>query len=258
MANAIAAEAGVEPLAALIQGSKRALVFTGAGISTASGIPDFRGPQGVWKSSAPILYHTFMADPDARVEYWERSVAGAETLRTARPNAVHRAVVDLERAGKVELVVTQNVDGLHRDAGTDPDHLVEIHGTARQTECQACGERTDPVPHLQSFTETGVPPVCHCGGILKSATISFGQQLREAEVAKAFDAAQRSDLVVSLGSTLSVTPAADIPLAGAARGAPYVIVNRGETEHDGLAQVTLRIEGDVGEVFPQAVTTALG
>ena len=257
MANHIAAEAGVEPLAALIQGSNHVLVFTGAGISTASGIPDFRGPQGIWKSSEPIFYQTFMADSDARVEYWERSVAGAAILDAAKPNAVHRAVVDLERAGKVELVVTQNVDGLHRDAGTDPDHLVEIHGTARETECQACGERTDPVSHLESFTETGVPPLCHCGGILKSATISFGQQLREAEVAKAFDAAQRSDLVISLGSTLSVTPAADIPLATAG-GAPYAIVNRGETEHDGLAQVTLRIEGDVGEVFPQAVDSALG
>ena len=258
MANRVDAVAGVEPLSALIRASTRALVFTGAGISTASGIPDFRGPHGVWKSSAPIFYQRFMADPDARVEYWERSVAGAEILDAAKPNAVHRAVVDLERAGKVELVVTQNVDGLHRDAGTDPDHLVEIHGTARETECQACGERTDPVSHRESFTETGVPPVCHCGGILKSATISFGQQLREAEVAKAFDAAPRSDLVVSLGSTLSVTPAADIPLAGAGGGAPYAIVNRGETEHDGLAQVTLRIEGDVGEVFPQAVNAALG
>lgn len=256
MANIVDSEQGIAPLADLIRTSQRILVFTGAGISTASGIPDYRGPQGIWKSSTPIFYQTFMNDPDARVEYWERSVAGAEVLGAAEPNAVHRAVVDLERAGKVETVVTQNVDGLHRDAGTDPKHLVEIHGTTRKTECQECGERTDPAPHLESFVDTGVPPLCHCGGILKSATISFGQQLRQADVARAFDAAERSDLVIALGSTLSVTPAADIPLAGAGHGAPYAIVNRGETEHDWLPLVTLRIEGDVGRVFPPAVEAA--
>lgn len=242
-------------LAELLDRSRRVLVFTGAGISTASGIPDYRGPNGVWKTSTPIYYQSFMRDPEARLEAWQRAAAGRAVLGAAKPNAVHHAVAELERSGKVELVVTQNIDGLHRDAGTE--RIVEIHGTTRQIECQACGERSDPEPHFDTFAATGVPPDCHCGGILKSATISFGQQLRPGDVGAAFAAAERADLVVALGSTLSVTPAADVPLAAAERGADYAIVNRGETEHDGLPLVTLRIDGDVGAVFPAAVTSAL-
>ena len=242
-------------LAGLLGRSHRILVFTGAGISTASGIPDYRGPDGVWKTSTPIYYQTFMSDPEARVEAWQRAAAGRAVLGAAKPNAVHHAVAALEGAGKVELVVTQNIDGLHRDAGTE--RLVEIHGTTRAIECQTCGERSDPEGHFEAFAATGVPPECHCGGILKSATISFGQQLRQGDVGAAFAAAERADLAVALGSTLSVTPAADVPLAAAQHGADYAIVNRGETEHDGLPLVTLRIEGDVGEVFPAAVAAAL-
>jgi NAD-dependent deacetylase len=258
MATLVDTADGIPRLAELIGDSERILVFTGAGISTASGIPDFRGPQGIWKSSTPIYYRTFMTDYDARVESWERQIQGAPVLEAARPNATHYAVADLERAGKVEMVVTQNIDGLHRDAGTMPERLVEIHGTAREIECQSCRERSDPGPHRKRFAETGEPPLCHCGGILKSATISFGQQLNAIEVARAFDAAERADLAISLGSTLSVTPAADIPAAAATKGAAYAIVNRGETEHDRWGLVTLRVEGDVGEVFPQAVSAALG
>jgi NAD-dependent protein deacetylase/lipoamidase len=242
-------------LAELLDRSRRILVFTGAGISTASGIPDYRGPNGVWKTSTPIYYQTFMRDPEARLEAWQRGAAGRAVLAAAEPNAVHHAVADLERSGKVELVVTQNIDGLHRDAGTQ--RIVEIHGTTREIECQSCGERTDPKPHFDAFAATGVPPSCHCGGILKSATISFGQQLRSGDVGAAFAAADCADLVVALGSTLSVTPASDVPLTAARRGVDYAIVNRGETEHDGLPLVTLRIEGDVGEVFPAAVAAAL-
>lgn len=248
---------GVPLLGDLIRESDRILVFTGAGISTSSGIPDYRGPQGIWKSSTPIYYRTFMTDHDARVESWERQVSGAAVLGAAEPNEVHRAVVDLETAGKVEMVVTQNIDGLHRDAGTSPGLLVEIHGTTREVECQSCLERSDPGPHRERFAETGEPPVCHCGGYIKSATISFGQQLRQADVARAFDAAKRADLAISLGSTLSVTPAADIPIEAAMAGARYAIVNQGDTEHDGLGLVTLRVEGEVGEVFAPAVETAL-
>jgi NAD-dependent protein deacetylase/lipoamidase len=257
MGEADEAAAGAERLAVLLGRSEHILVFTGAGISTASGIPDYRGPRGIWKTSRPIYYETYMRDPEARRESWRRALAGREVLGRAVPNAVHRAVVTLERAGKVEMVVTQNIDGLHRDAGTGANRLIEIHGTTRQIECQACGERSDPQPHFDAFAATGVPPVCHCGGILKSATISFGQELRGDDVARAFAAAERSDLVVALGSTLSVTPAADVPLAAAASGAAYAIVNRGETEHDRLALVTLRVEGDVVEVFPAAVSAAL-
>ena len=172
MADLADPDAGVPLLTELLGRSQRILIFTGAGISTASGIPDYRGPQGIWKSSTPIFYQTFMTDADARTEYWERAAAGSQVLGAAEPNAVHRAVVDLERSGKVEMVVTQNIDGLHRDAGTDPDHLVEIHGTTREIECQTCGARSAPGPHLKTFAQTGEAPICDCGGYLKSATIS--------------------------------------------------------------------------------------
>ncbi len=257
MADLIEAEAGIEPLAELIRAADHILMFTGAGISTASGIPDFRGPEGVWKTKTPVFYQAFMTYHEARVEYWQQKAEGTAVLDAATPNAVHRAIVELERSGKVELVVTQNVDGLHHEAGTAPEHLVEIHGTTREIECQTCRERSAPEPHLESFAETGEPPLCHCGGFLKPATISFGQQLNAGDVARAFEAAKRADLVIALGSTLGVTPAADIPLEAAASGAGYVIVNRGATEHDGLPLVTLRIEGDVGAVFPPAVQLAL-
>jgi NAD-dependent deacetylase len=257
MAARIDAEAGIVPLADLIREADHILVFTGAGISTASGIPDFRGPEGVWKTQTPVYYQSFMTDREARVEYWQQKTEGVSVLEAAKPNEVHRAIVDLERSGRVELVVTQNIDGLHAEAGTTRNHLVEIHGTTRLIECQTCGERTEPEPHLEWFAETGEPPVCHCGGFLKPATISFGQQLKAVDVARAFDATERADLVVALGSTLSVTPAADVPLEAAMSGAKYVIVNRGTTEHDQLPLVTLRIEGDVGEVFPAAVEAAL-
>jgi NAD-dependent deacetylase len=257
MVTLVDAEAGIVPLADLIREANHLLMFTGAGISTASGIPDFRGPQGVWTTKTPVYYQSFMTDHEARVEYWQQKAEGLSVLEAAKPNQVHRAIVDLERADKVELVVTQNIDGLHSEAGTTRNHLVEIHGTTRLIECQTCGEHTEPEPHLEWFAETGEPPICHCGGFLKPATISFGQQLKAIDVARAFDAAKQADLVVALGSTLSVTPAADIPLEAAMSGTKYVIVNRGTTEHDHLPMVTLRIEGDVGEVFPAAVQIAL-
>ncbi len=251
------AEHGITPFADLIRASDRILIFTGAGISTESGIPDFRGPQGIWKTKTPVYYQAFMTDHDARVEYWQQKAEGTATMEAALPNRVHRAVVALERAGKVEAVVTQNIDGLHEAAGTKRSNLVEIHGTTREIECQNCRERSDPGPHLEAFAETGEPPLCHCGGFLKTATISFGQQLNPIDVARAFDAARNADLAISLGSSLTVTPAADVPLEAAMAGAKYVIVNRGETEHDALPIVTLRIEGDVGEVFPVAVEAGL-
>ena len=245
-------------LAALLGAADHILVFTGAGISTASGIPDYRGPQGMWKTQTPVYYQDFMSDPEERRRYWEQKLGEHRTVERAHPNLVHEAVVRLERAGKVELVVTQNVDGLHAAAGTTSDHLVEIHGTNRLVECQRCGARSDPQPHFRRFAESHEPPVCSCGGYLKPATISFGQQLRTADLDRSFTAASRCDLVVALGSTLAVTPAADIPLAAARRGVPYVIANRGETAHDRVPSVTLRIDGDVGDVFPGAVDHALG
>jgi NAD-dependent deacetylase len=256
-ASALGAE-GIRRLSRLISEANGILVFTGAGISTASGIPDYRGPHGVWRTRRPVFYDAFMSSPTARAEYWRQKLEDREAFGSARPNEVHRAIVRLERSGKVNLVVTQNVDGLHAEAGTSAQRLIEVHGTNRVVQCQSCGERSNPSPHFAAFAQTGEAPVCGCGGYLKPATISFGQQLRAVDLARAFEAAKTCDLVVALGSTLAVTPAADIPMAGARHGAPYVIVNQGPTEHDRSPFVTLRAEGDVSTIFPAAVATALG
>jgi NAD-dependent deacetylase len=244
-------------LVELLRASKHMLVFTGAGISTGSGIPDFRGPDGVWKRRQPVYYHDFMRSEAARVEHWDFKLEGWPAFREARPNATHKAIVRLEQAGKLQSVVTQNIDGLHARAGTPAERLVELHGTNCFVECQSCGRRSDPEAHFEHFRKTRRPPVCECGGLLKPATISFGQNLRNEDLERAEAFAKAADLAVALGSTLSVYPAANIPLLVASRGAPYVIINRGPTEHDDLPEVTLRLEGDVNELFPSAVAAAL-
>ncbi len=244
-------------VAAHLRPARRVLIFTGAGVSTESGIPDFRGPQGIWKRRRPVYYDDFMRSEAARVEYWDYKLEGWQSFRDARPNAVHQAIDRLERARKLESVVTQNVDGLHGKAGTFAAKLVEIHGTNSAVECQSCLKREDPELHFEHFRTTRKPPSCDCGGFFKPATISFGQQLRQQDLERAFAAAECADLVVSLGSTLSVQPAASVPLRAAERGVPYVIINRGETDHDGHPALALRLEGDVGLVFPEAVGLAL-
>lgn len=247
----------LDELVNMLRSASHVLVFTGAGVSTPSGIPDYRGPQGVWKTKTPVFYEEFMTDRSERIRYWQQKVDDFDAWGTAEPNAVHRAIVDLEHAGKLEMVVTQNIDGLHSAAGTSDDKLVEIHGTIRLVRCQTCGEETDPLPHYEAFRKTGEPPVCHCGGFLKPATISFGQNLDPFEIERARSAALSCDLVLALGSTLSVYPAASVPLVAAERGVPYVIVNRGPTDHDFKSCVSLRIDGDVAQIVPAAIDSAL-
>ena len=244
-------------LVSLLREAQSILFFTGAGISTGSGIPDFRGPQGVWKTRQPVYYQDFMSSEDARIQHWEFKLEGWEQFHDARPTPVHEAIVRLERAGKVLMLVTQNVDGLHSKAGTESSRLVEIHGTNTEVECQTCLDRSDPGPHHERFRATRIPPRCPCGGFLKAATISFGQSLLDADLAKAAAAAQETDLVVSLGSTLSVYPAASLPLTAVERGVPYIVVNRGATDHDHHPGLTLRLDGDVQDLFPPAVMAAL-
>lgn len=241
-----------------LRDARRILIVSGAGVSTASGIPDFRGPGGVWERRRPVYYDEFLSSEAARVEYWDFKLETWETYQRAQPNALHAAVVALERAGKVVAVVTQNVDGLHRRAGTSPDLLIELHGTDLVIECQVCHDTSEPAPHFVRFRETRRPPACACGGPLKSATISFGQSLREEDLERARAAAMDADLVLALGSTLSVYPAASVPLLAAERGTAYIIVNRGPTAHDAHPSVTLRLEGDVTEIVPAAVEAALG
>jgi NAD-dependent deacetylase len=233
------------------------LIFTGAGISTASGIPDFRGPQGIWSRRKPVYYQEFMTSEAARIEHWDYKLEGWTAIAEAQPNAVHHAIVKLEKAKKVVMVVTQNIDGLHSLAGTSPDRLVELHGTNSLVECQSCHWRGDPEPHLDYFRMKRRCPLCTCGGFLKIATISFGQNLDPKSLERASNAANQSDLVVALGSTLSVYPASAFPLMAAQRGVPYVIINRGATEHDDEPGVSLRLDGEVGEIFPLAVDAVL-
>ena len=244
-------------LADWLRESKRILIFTGAGISTPSGIPAFRGKGGIWTTRQPVYYQDFIEREAARIEYWEYKLEMWEAHGNAKPNVIHESIVRLEQAGKVKLVVTQNIDGLHRAAGTSEEMLVEIHGTGSLAECQICGARNPAEASFTQFKKTRQPPICECGGFLKPATISFGQNLREPDLARAFAAANACDLVIALGSTLSVSPANTIPLAAAQAGVPYIIINRDGTDHDCLPQVTLRLTGNVEDLFPTAVDNIL-
>jgi NAD-dependent protein deacetylase/lipoamidase len=232
-----------------LKNAHKILVFTGAGISTGSGIPDFRGPQGVWKRRQPVYYDEFLASDEKRVEYWDYKLEAWTDFAQAVPNATHYACFELEQMARLCAIVTQNIDGLHQAAGSS--RVIEVHGTNRWIECVKCEARSEPGPHMEEFRRTRRPPICECGGFLKSATISFGQPLDPRVTRKAFDAAHECDLVIALGSTLSVQPAALVPLEAAQRGVPYIVINRGETDHDELC--TLRLEGDVAEIFPPAV-----
>ena len=243
-------------LLAALTAARRILVFTGAGISTGSGIPDFRGPNGVWTRRQPVYYQEFLASDGKRREYWAYKQEGWAVFAAAQPNATHQAIAALERLGRVQAVVTQNIDGLHQAAGLPAARVVELHGTNRRVVCVGCGAGGDPEPAMAAFAETGEVPTCGgCGGWLKMATISFGQALEPAVIARGFAEAEQCDLVLALGSTLSVHPAAAIPLAARRRGVPYVIVNRGPTDQDELA--TLRLEGDVGQIVPPAVAALI-
>ena len=244
-------------LAEYIRKGRRIMIFTGAGISTASGIPDFRGPNGVWTRRRPVYYRDFMTSEAARIEHWDYKLEAWPAFRAALPNPVHRAVVRLEEAGKVVAVLTQNIDGLHALAGSHREHLIELHGTNLLVECQTCHWLGDPEPCFEKFRIHRLPPLCDCGGYLKPATVSFGQNLDPIALEHAAAAARRADLVIALGSTLSVHPAASFPLLAANRGIPYVIINRGATDQDDQPCVSLRLEGEVTALFPRAVETAL-
>jgi NAD-dependent deacetylase len=241
----------VAAAARLVDEAERVVVLTGAGISTDSGIPDFRGPQGVWtrnpeaEKQSTLSY--YLSDPEVRKRSWLSRLD--HQAWAAEPNSGHEALVGLERRRKLSMIVTQNIDGLHQLAGSDPDRVVEIHGTMRETACMSCGDRRPMRETLDRVRAGEEDPPCEvCGGILKSATISFGQQLVEADVDRAFDAAARCDLMLAVGSTLSVFPAANVVPIAARAGAPVVILNLEPTEMDRLAEVVVR--GSISDVLP--------
>jgi NAD-dependent protein deacetylase/lipoamidase len=247
-------ESELREVASWIQAAHRVAVLTGAGISTESGIPDFRGPQGVWTRNPgaekmATLSH-YVSDPEVRRRAW-RSRLESPTWK-AEPNEGHRALVRLERAGNLLLLVTQNVDGLHLAAGTSPERLVEIHGSVRDVVCLDCGERAPMERALARVRAGEVDPPCRsCGGILKSATISFGQNLVARDLERAERAARECDLLLAVGSTLSVYPAAAVVPIAKRSGAQIVIVNAEPTGMDELADAVIR--GPIGEILPRLV-----
>lgn len=224
-----------------LEGARSAVVFTGAGISTDSGIPDFRSPTGLWKTQKPIPFDDFVADPEVRRRYWSRRFSGDRTLEDACPNAGHRAVAELVRRGHVGTVITQNVDDLHRRSGVPAARIVELHGNAHYARCLGCGRRYELADLDAVFREQGdVPPCGACGGIVKTATISFGQAMPEDEMARAEAATRACDLFLVLGSSLSVYPAAAFPEFAVRLGTPLAIVNREPTPQDDLAEIVVR------------------
>jgi NAD-dependent deacetylase len=216
-----------------------AAAFTGAGISTASGVPDFRSPGGIWSRYRPVPFQDFVLDAEARRRYWVYKKETYQDFADARPNAAHHALSRMEAAGRLRAVITQNIDGLHQDAGSEC--VMELHGTNRRVACIRCAA-TWPAAEIQARLMAGceVPECDHCGGILKSATVSFGQALPADVLNAAFHTASAVDLLLVVGSSLVVHPAAAIPMAAAKAGARVVIVNREPTPLDGLAAVVLR------------------
>ena len=237
---------------AWIDEAERIVALTGAGISTDSGIPDFRGPQGVWTRNPGAeklaTLQNYLADPEVRRRSWRSRLESPAW--TAGPNAGHRAFVELERRGKLDTLITQNVDGLHQAAGSSPDRVVEIHGTMREAVCLDCGERA-PMERALARVQAGEddPPCRSCGGVLKAATISFGQSLVADDLARAHSAASRSDLMLAVGSTLSVFPIAGVVPVAREAGARVVIVNAEPTAMDDLADAVLR--GSISEILPR-------
>ena len=237
-----------------IDAAERVTVLTGAGISTDSGIPDFRGPNGVWTKNpgaekTATLSH-YMSNPDVRKQAWRNRVESP--MWDAAPNIGHHALVELERRGKLVALITQNVDGLHLKAGTDPALLIEVHGNTREVMCMQCDERA-PMERALARVRAGEedPPCRSCGGILKSATISFGQNLVEEDLIRADWAARNCDVMLTVGTTLGVYPAAGVVPIAKQAGARIVIMNAEPTEMDHLADALL--QGSIGELLPLLV-----
>lgn len=227
-------------LSDLFRASQRILVFSGAGISTESGIPDFRSPGGVWSKMQPIYYQDFVASERARREAWSRRFSNADGWVGAKPNRGHYAVVELVRSGRANAVVTQNVDNLHQESGIPDDKVIELHGNSTYAKCLKCHTRVELVDLEREFQQCGtVGPCKNCGGIIKSATISFGQQMPELPMRRAQTETQVCDLFLVLGSSLSVFPAADFPVRAKQRGAKLVIVNRDPTPVDDIADLVI-------------------
>ncbi len=234
----------------LIARSKRIVGFTGAGISTESGIPDFRSPNGVWANNRIIEYQEFISSRAGRVEYWRQKVAMWPEMRDAQPNAGHLAFAELQRQGRLRAMITQNIDGLHQRAGNTG--VIELHGTSVEVLCLTCGASISMDEALRRVEKGDLAPECdHCGGLLKPATVSFGQSMPARAMDLAVSACCDSDVFLSVGSSLVVYPAAALPELAKRNGAALIIINRTPTPMDGIADLV--INGEIGKTLPELI-----
>lgn len=242
-------------LKTLLSQSQRAVVFTGAGISTESGIPDFRSPGGIWTKHAPIYFDDFVRSEEQRREAWRRKFAMEEYFGTAKPNRGHRAIAELVRSGSVSSVITQNIDNLHQDSGVPDLQVIELHGNGTYAACLDCGMRHEMGPIRTAFLHDESLPLCvECEGVVKSATISFGQAMPEHEMRRAEAETLACDLFIAIGSSLVVYPAAGFPIMAKRKGATLVILNRDPTELDDAADLVLNAE--IGDTLGSVVGVA--
>ena len=242
----------IQDAAELLHEAKQVVLLTGAGISTESGIPDFRSPGSVWRENPPTSYRDFLNSSEARQRYWQTRKSLSAQVQSARPNPAHLALAELERRGILAGIITQNFDGLHQDAGNDPQYIVELHGTSREAACALCGARSSMV-ELQSRIDAGeIDPRCpHCSGYMKSATILFGQRIPEADLSRAREIVAHCDLFLVVGSSLKVTPAAMLPRLALNNHVPLIIVNLQPTSLDEVADVA--IHEQAGVVLPAII-----
>jgi NAD-dependent deacetylase len=241
-------ETGRRRLAQLIESARIILPFTGAGISTESGIPDFRSPGGIWTKFRPIPFDEFLSSQEMRDESWRRRFALEEKFAAAKPGRGHRAIASLYRAGKAPAVVTQNIDNLHQASGIDTDDVIELHGNTTYARCLQCEQRYELAWVQARFAASdGRAPDCACGGHIKTATISFGQPMPDAALRRAEELTRNCDLFLAIGSSLVVWPAAGMPLLAKRAGAPLVIINREPTEFDAVADLVVR--EDIGSAL---------
>jgi NAD-dependent deacetylase len=247
----------IAKIAAKIREGGNNVAFSGAGISTESGIPDFRSQGGIWDKFRPVYFEEFMSSRDARQEYWRRWVALYQGIVRAEPNPAHRALAELHNMGLLQAVVTQNVDGLHQQSGLPDEKIIELHGNTRRIRCLNC-RKVFPVADIQRRLEAGdAAPECDCGGFLKPDTISFGQAMPVAEVEKAAVLSRNSDFFMVVGSTLVVQPAAQMPFLAKNNGAFLAIINLSETPCDDMCDVLIREKaGQVLQEIVAAVTSA--
>jgi len=239
---------GVERLGDMIAEAKVIVPFTGAGISTECGIPDFRSPGGLWTRNRPIPYDEFVASQEARDEAWRRRLAMEPTFAAAKPGRGHRALASLYRAGKIPAVITQNIDNLHQNSGFVAEHVIELHGNTTYARCIGCGESYGLAWVKERMEETSYAPDCPgCGEPVKTATVSFGQAMPEDAMRRATELAQACDLFLAIGSSLVVWPAAGFPMLAKNCGASLVIINNEPTDQDHLADLVIR--HDIGETL---------